>query len=1029
MTVPAFSPATVAGLYWLDEPAHPAGYGVAYLPSPGMTPPAGPVSLEASWTQYPGLYLSTATRPASTETAEAAFVEQAHYLRAWLGPTARFAWAADTSREASAWGAQPLFVTQAPGAGTGTVEAPARLLFGAYVAGISTGVTVTLAADGFTLTGGPTPPFTLATPNGVWAMSGPTQGGAAATALPFAGAVAGCVLLELALPQNGGGAGDDDYAALDVGMRMAVGSARADWAAAGLLDSLSYPVFTGVPGGGVSFAGTFDPARPLDAARTRLAYATTPPHGSHYRAPLGYAVSLTPVSGGAPYPAGLAFHRRPPSTQDAPGDDPFYLAPIGPFTLGVDGSTPRLACGISGYETFALSSATGATVTFTPGHPAYAAGLVQPQPSGDGVVAGVEETGPVDLNGRATCPYGAITPAGGATVTYAAQPRGGALHALRSSGNASLLPYLVFLDVPAGSPGTGPGTPYPLLPYAGVRDEDTALVERLETQVLAPTRRDALLALPSAGAQGAPAVTAVTPRGLLAGFGGSLAQWQTLQLASYTDGGEPGIPPPLQLLSLGAPLRAALLSNQLCLVVADAAELLENVDLNYWVTDAALSDLESLPPAERPSQAVLAALATARTPQAGRDAFVAMLTGVLPQGWTQWEGVRLQYCAYFELVVAGWRFRLSPTVWNVGRDPDHPVLMIVKFATGPLRSLALDPGSWTWPRAAWIDGSVEKTAAVLRAMIEDADAQVAAATTGQPSPLQPFVSRVLDDPAWNGVLVLNAQVPLDDLPPELLGLAAGIDATRFRAHHVGVSVSPVAVDTSTRTLSLGATPIFGLIDYDDPADIEHTYADFDFKVLLLRVLFQNSAIADFASRVELFVNVLLGDPVTLVPSEHYNNLILDGTYQRTQAGGQYVFAGAQTGRFLSASQVVESVEVRRAQFNTLSGGETVASRFTLWGNLRFRQLEGLDLFSFGPEQPLPGSPVIDGFLAFSGLGIDMTFQQADPAATRAFAVDVSSVAFDGSNSVAREGSFFRRFPLQLAGGAPRAAGRGARRRR
>jgi hypothetical protein len=1007
--VPTFGAGSVSGLYWLAEPALPAGYGIAYLPAAGVTPPAASLTLAESWTAYPGLYLSTATRP--EPAGEPAFVEQAGYLWAWLGRTARFAWVADTRGPASGWGALPLYVLQAPGAATGTVEAPARLVLGAYVVGISTGVAVTLAADGFTLTGGPTPPFTLARGGQVWAMTGPVQGGSPATALPFAGAAAGCVLLDLDLPQGTG----DDYARLDVGMRMAVGSARADHAAAGLLRSLSYPVFTGVPGAGVSFAGTFDPALPLDAARTRLAYATTPAHGSAYRGTLGYPVTLTPAAGGSPLPAGLAFHRRPPSMQDAPGDDPLYLGPIGPFALGVDGGAPRLACGLSGYESFALSSPTGAVATFTPGQPAYADGLVAPDRV-QGALAGVEETGPVTLDARATCPYGFLAPAGGATVTYAAQPRGGALHALRSSGDASLLPYLVFLDVPAGAAGTGPATPYPLLPYAGVAAGDEApLYERLEAQVLAPARRDALASLGSAAAGSAPAVTGVTPRGLLAGFAAGLGTWESIQLASYTDGATPGVPPPVELLTLGAPLRAAFLSNQLCLVAADAGLLLRNTDLNYWVTPAALADLAALPPGERPSDAVLAALATARTPEAGRAAFVAMLDATLPAGWTEWEEVILQYCAYFELVVAGWRFRLSPTVWDVGRDPDHPVLMIVKFASGPLRALASDPGSWTWPEVAKIDGSVETTAAVLRAMIADADAQVAAGTTGSPSPLESFVYRVLDDPAWNGVLVLNARVPLDDLPPELLGLAVGIDATRFRAHHVGVSVSPVTVDTAARTLSQGASPVFGLIDYQDPEDIEHTYEDFDFKVLLLRVLLQSSAVANFASRVELFVNRLLGEAVTLSPSGHYNNLILDGTYQRAQDGGQYVFLGSLAGRFLADSQVVESIEVQRAQFNTLAVGATISSRFTLWGRLRFRALEGLDLFSFGPQQPLPGSPVVDGWLAFGGLGVEMTFQAADPAGTRTFTVDVGSVAFDGASSPARATSFFRRFPLQLAG--------------
>lgn len=1001
--MPTFTAGSVAGLYWLAEPALPAGSGVAYLPAPGVAPPAASLTLAESWTAYPGLYLGTGTRPLPAD--EGAFAEQAGYVWAWLGRTARFAWAADTRGPGSAWGAMPLYAVQAPGASTATVEAPARLAFGAYVVGISTGVTVTLADDGFTLTGGPTPAFTFARGDDVWAMTG-----AASTALPFAGPAAGCVLAGLSLPQGEG----DDYARLDVGMRMAVGPARADHAAAGLLRSLAYPVFTGVPAAGVSLAGTFDPARPLDAARTRLAYATRPPHASAYRGTLGDPVTLTPAAGSAPLPAGLAFHRRPPSLQDAPGDDPYYLAPIGPFTLDVGGGARRLACGLSGYESFSLSSAAGAVLTFTPGQPAYADGLVTPDPA-EGGVAGAEESGPVALDARATCPYGALTPAPGATVTYAAQPRGGALHAPRPSGDPSLLPYLPFLDVPAGSPGAVPGTPFPLLPYAAVpAGDDGPLYERLEAQVAAPARRAALASLPAAPAGGGPSVRGVTPRGLLADFGAGLGTWDSLQLAAY--GTEaPGDPPPLELLSLGPPLRAALLSHQLCLVVADPGLLLRSCDLNYWVTPAALADLATLPPDERPSDAVLAALARARTPQAGRAAFVEMLDGALPAGWTAWEGVILRYCAYFELVVAGWRFRLSPTVWDVGRDPAHPVMMILKFAGGPLRTLLSDPGSWTWPEAARTDGSLDATAAVLRAMIADADAQVAAGTSGAPSPLRPFVDRVLDDPAWNGVLVLNPRVPVDALPVELLGLAAGIDAARFRAHHVGVSVSPVAVDPVTRAPSLGATPVFGLVDYADPEDIEHTYDDFDFKVLLLRVLLQRSAVATFASRAELFVNRLLGDAVTLLPSAHYNNLVLEGTYQRAQGGGQYVFLGSSVGRFQGAGPVVESVEVQRAQFNTVAGGATVSSRFTLWGRLRFRELEALDLFSFGPQQPVPEAPVVDGWLSFGGLGVEMAFDAADPTATRTFAVDVESVAFDGASSVARATSVYRRFPLQLAG--------------
>jgi hypothetical protein len=1027
MIAPAFAVSSVAGLYWLGEPALPAGYGIALIPVPGGATPPASIAFAASFTTYPGLYLMTATRPNLGD--EGSFLASALQMWGWIGSQARFAWSPDTTGDITSWNVQGMSVSQASGATSATVSAPARLTFGAYGVTIAAGVVVTLSADGFTLTGGPSLPFALTTSDDIWALTGPVQDNTPGTALSFGGASAGCVLLDLALPQDRSATGIDDYVRLDVGARTAVGTTWDVEAKAGLLQSLHYPVFTGVPAGGVSFDGSFDVARPLDATRTALLFSTAPVHGSYYRAPLGHAVSMTPQTSGAA-PAGLGFHRRPPSVRPAPGDDPLYLAPIGTFTLSVAGNATQLACGTSGYEYFGLSEPTAAVATFTPDQPAYAVGLVTAELATTDVADSAHVVTGVTLTDIATCPYVSIAPASGQTVDYYAQPQSGALHQIRATGSGSLLLYLTFLPVPAGTAGTGPASAYPMLPYAAVSVADAELSSLLEAQVLSPTRRQTLMSLET-GADGVTSgTTAVTPRGLLATFGNGLT-WQSLQLAAYPTSssiisarGAPltTTPSPLELLTPGPQLRNALLSNELFLVVADAAAFDAETDYNYWVTDTAINDLRALPVPQRPSDAVLTALAGARTPQAGEAAFLAYLATTLPSGWTTWQAAIVQYCAYFELTIQGWRLRLAPPMWSVNADPDHPVIMIFKFASGSLRSRATDLGSWTWPEVAEIDGSVQKTAGVLAAIIADADRQVAVAATGSPSPLEFFVTRVLDDSSWNGVLVLNTQVPLEALPPELQGLAAGIDPSRFRAHHAGVSVSPVTANTTARTLSLGATPLFGLIDYRSPDDIAQTYDDFGFKVLLLRVLFQNSAIAAFASRVELFVNRLFGDTVNLTPSEHYNNLILDGGYQRTPSGGHYVFATSTPARYYSTSKVVESVEVSRAQFNTLASGETVASRFSLWGRLRFALLDPFDLFSFGPVQPSPASPVIDGWLAFGGLAVDMAFQSSDPQGTRTFAVSIETMAFDGASSAPREESFFRRFPLQLGGMIRGAAG-------
>jgi hypothetical protein len=998
MSGPTFEAASLPGLYWLAEPVLPEGYGIALVTADPATA-ASTIDLAESWTARPGLYLMTGSRPAAGQ-GEAAFSRSARTVWSWYGPDARFAWVPAGGGEPGEWSAQVVRVTQAAGAASGSLPAPARLAFGQYAVVLDAGTVVELAADGFALSAGG---FSFEAAEASWPLT------ASGTTISFADASAGCLGFSLVLPPPGGGG--DDYERLDVGMRMTVDSARPDLRRVGMLRSLRYPVFDGVPAAGVSFACGFDPAAPAAAARSRLAFTGSQSHGSLYRGPLGHPVALTPQPGGGdPLPAGLAFHRQPSSA--APGADQLYLAPIGRYALGLAGGDPRLACGPSGYENFTAPSAGGAAVVYEAGGAAYAGGLV-----------GGEATA-VTLTETATCPYATVAAVdGNAPLVYRAQPPRGALHGLReATAPANLQPFLVYLEVPAGKAGESPPGAYPLLPYAGARG-DLDLRTELEARVLAPRRRVALARLPPPQAEPSGTsdpVTGVTPPGILAGFDANLTSWRSVQLAAAEPQSSGDWPPPLELHSVTGELRNAFLSEQLFLVLADPALLNPVADFNYRITGAALRALNDLPQQFRPEQAVLQALAQNEGLQArGRAEFVAALEPLLPAAWKQRERAILAYCAYFELDIEGWRFALAPSLWtgnpeDPAPDAEAPVLMVVKFARSRLRDLVADPGAWTWPDAGKLGGSAEATAKALAAIVEGADRQVREAPAGRPSPYQFFVERVLDDASWNGVLFLNPLVSLDDLPAELRGLAAGIKPEKFRAHHLGASIGPAEFDAAQRSLTLTPTPLFGLIDYEDLEDIQQAEGEFDFKVLVLRVLFERSAIADFSSRIELFVDRLFGDRVTLVGSEHYNNLLLEGSYQRTRGGGHYVFATAHADRFLSASPILESIEVDSAQFNTLSAEEEVRARFTLWGKLRFQLLEAFDLFSFGPGRPAPGEEVLDGWLSYSGLALEMSFPFASPQQRR-FEVGVEATAFDAAASRPRDESLFRRFPLEVSG--------------
>ncbi|HEU5270931.1 MAG TPA: hypothetical protein VFU36_13485, partial [Jatrophihabitans sp.] len=813
--------------------------------------------------------------------------------------------------------------------------------------------------------------------------------------------------------------GVGDYQLLDVGFRFGLPD-PAD-AQGVLLSSLHYPLFQGVAAAPVAMTVAFDPVGVLDPGRTMLGYPSPPAaQECHYTSQLGYPVGIAATAG-----AGLAFHRCPRSTTELPSDDPLYLAPVGGYTLSVgsgDGTVipaARLTGGISGSEYFGFSTGTAVPVSFTADQPAFAPAF-PPAPRQPTTEPATETP---QLTDAATTSYATVSPPAGGQAWYFAQPDGGAFFHIRTAENppeTDLVPYLELLELVSGSV-TG-GSCYPLVPYAGA-DGDLAVMQALESQVLSPLRRSALEAPPSDRLLAAEPTAdqpaqAITPQGLLADFVDDT--WASLTLSPAESA---TVLPRLAFNLPSSTFRTALQSNQLFLVAANPVELLDNSDFNYWITDAVLGDLARLSGSEAvPTEVIDLLSEQARTPQTSEAAFTAMLDTVLTGSNAQYRDTVTKYSMYFELVVEGWRFRLSPSLW---RDQlSNPPVLIVKYSNGSLYDFVQNTEAWAWPAVATLDGSITATQALLNSILDSAIAEVA--ELGTSSDLWNFVQIVLNA-SWTGVLMLNANVPFSSVPPELAGLAAGIDGDQFRAHHVGISVTPVSIDEPNRALVQQHSSIFGLIDYSDPVDIAHIEGDFDFKVLLLQVLFVNSAVADFAGRIELFVNRLFGESVTLVDSAHYNNLILTGSYQRQGGSGHYVFATGDVstyasdaaGRGGSSNQVVLlSTEIDQAQFVTASrdtdSDTMLHNRFLLQGRLRFAELAGFDGFSFGPSVDRNEVQVADGYLLFSSASVDMDSPINDPTQTT-FRFNLDEISFDPAASRARPTSFFQRFPLQLAG--------------
>lgn len=341
----------------------------------------------------------------------------------------------------------------------------------------------------------------------------------------------------------------------------------------------------------------------------------------------------------------------------------------------------------------------------------------------------------------------------------------------------------------------------------------------------------------------------------------------------------------------------------------------------------------------------------------------------------------------------------------------HGTIAIFKFNTKALGDLVGD--TTTWASADKFNTTATTTVASTQSQIAAiiADAQQRVSTEPE---FNYFVNTVVLDPSWNGILFLRCDVPLNGLPDQIAGIAAGIDESQFYAHHLGVTQTPLRTNGNKVELA-GDSSLFGLIYYNDPADLTPTASPYQFKVLSLKVLFFNSAVTSFSSQIELMADQFFSEPVTSPDTGHgENNIVLNGTYQQQGGESTYLFISTQDMVFTANSHVLSNVEVVKAQFVTVVAPDNVPagglaeSKLLLWGTLRFQALTDFDLFSFGDGQNSKGG------ISYSGLSVDLSYDPASPQ-NKTFAFDASSITFDLATSSARPDSLYAKFPLALSG--------------
>jgi len=727
---------------------------------------------------------------------------------------------------------------------------------------------------------------------------------------------------------------------------------------------------------------------------------------SYYRTIFGHPVRLWPVgadeAGPDVLPARLVFTR---GELTADGSEAFHLAPEGDFLLEVlgikkvpgtvaDGSYDLL-CGLHGDEflRFASKTATsdGDRLRFLSRRPAFAPkypfSLASPVEAPAPPNASLLDTR--FLTSWATLVRGEDT----GILPYAAQPQGAALF-----GKDELIqpvsPHLLGHVTPVNHQPVDPNLLFPLLPYAGVKpgnDETTfskEQIEAFEREVIAPTRRSAIgamtarLAASSQSSRDNPAVRAdlrdfTTPSGVIVTLSQGDSRWSKILLGQNTL-------PRLRQMYFSEPdeeLVQAFQTNQLFLVIANATHL-------------------------------------------------GQLVG---------EGETVGQAFSHRMVIEDWV--LQADVGQHNRYGDYNNVIIVKGRRGRLydpqrpkaENLIANPEQWS-QRAAFAapttidhpDLPDQNQLVILSQWLQDFFQD---ASDQSDHVLFEHFNRIARDENWTGILILKMQI--QQVPDNLKGITSGLaHPDAFFAHHFGIEISQVKIDEQGATLK-DASSMFGLISYIDP-DYDPTHEKqpvpslsgqpYDFRILTLQVLFENTAIKQFRSYAQLTLNEFFGTAVDHMGEggNPYNALVLRGSYQNNNGQQLYSLSSVGTGVFYLKSNVLNKVEVTTAQMSTRNpASENITiSWFALNGFLDYRVLQQtqagetafFDLFSFGNQ---PGVELPRKGLSFANLGIQMTLALAQSQPSFAFRAE--EITFDLATSTPRPGSLLTNFTLQLQG--------------
>ena len=794
--------------------------------------------------------------------------------------------------------------------------------------------------------------------------------------------------------------------------------------------SQQYPIFNIKIGNYVEFKLQWDLFNPLVEANTYLEFTgqnislkqvnKTGPLlpsiiengtlASFFRTRLGHAIQLTPNLTAVSGPPKLVFQKM----KSILGEEEYYITPSGVFTMAIEPSSVTalptsfdIICGLSGTEYINFSI--GDLMSFKPNKPAmgtsFPASALTTQSASHDCLSSDSE--------KYQTAWVQILPGSTTSPTYSSQPESSPLYEkcipvtvaeTKFSKPIKIFAYQKHLETPILNLGkeTGVTNPitdklthnkkcFPMVPYAGIDKEYTILflketskhtLSDFESQVIAPMRKSQL-------ATGAPqlgptnAVT-VTPQGLLVKMDTETGAWTEVVLAKNSI---------LQKVSNSSP-------------PISTAFTLQFKNLNTTLTNAFQTSQQFMVIS---TSEALGTLVSKR----GKK-----LTGSYPQYFNN------------EMSIEGWPFIFDLPSDFAGITPgDYKNIMIVKNCKGSLQDMVKAPQTWT--EGAALNSVTESTPLALGNLSAWLSNYIAEGIAEYENGDEDFYQfkEIATDPNWNGTIGLNIKIAPENFPPQLEGLLAGIDKNKFAAHHFGVQVNQPQVSPTTNDLQLGEqSSLFGLINYTNPPLVngDASSQDFDFRVRLLKVVFQNSKITNFKGKIQLLVNKLFGSKVSHTTNDGQrsttNELLFHSRFEMHNGYPVYTFTDLNDTRFYLENNVLEYIEISKASFNTLlptdkaAHSKNIKSRFSIWGYMGFNTQISIaaphdvrDLFSFGEDVGNTGSKV---GLSFSNFLIDMDFNLNTPRNV-VYTVEHTHMDFDKALTHTRKDSLVDKLPMSM----------------